>query len=55
MHKRLGFGNNNKCGDLTVTKPANGYTIFAFKVTDRQIGNGTEGRRSRLTTGSILL
>ena len=40
---------------MTPTEWANGYTFYAFKVTDGPIGSGTEGPRSRSTTGSLRL
>ena len=55
MQRQLGFGKGDKCVNLTPTEWANGYTIYAFKVTDGPIGSGTEGPRSRSTTGSIRL
>ena len=55
MQRQLGFGKGDKCVILTPTEWTNGYTIYAFKVTDKPIGSGTEGPRSRLTTGSIRL
>ena len=55
MQRQLGFGKGDKCVHLTPTERANGYTIYAFKVIDCQIGSGTEGPRSRSTTGSLRL
>ena len=55
MQRQLGFGKGDKCVNLTPTEWANGYTIYAFKVTDGPIGSGTEGPRSLSTTGSIRL
>ena len=55
MQKQLGFGKGDKCVNLTRTEWANGYTLYAFKLTDGPIGSGTIGLRSRSTTGSIRL
>ena len=55
MQRQLGFGKSDKCVNVTHTEWANGYTIYAFKVIEGLIGNGTEGPRSRSTTGSIRL
>ena len=55
MQRQLGFGKGDKCVNFTPTEWANGYTIYAFKFTDRPIGSGTEGPRSRSTTGSSRL
>ena len=55
IQKQLGYDKRDKCVNLTLTKWANGYTIYDFKVTDGPIGSGTEGPRSRSTTGSFRL
>jgi len=55
MQCQLGFGKGDKCVSLTPAEWANGYTIYAFKITDGPIGSGTEGPRSRATTGSLRL
>ena len=40
---------------MTPTVLANGYTFYAFKMTDGLIGSGTKGPRFRVTTGSLRL
>ena len=55
MQRELGFGKGDKCVNLTPTEWATGYTIYAFHITDGPIGSGTDGPRSRSTTGSIRL
>ena len=55
MQKQLGFAKGDKCGNETPTEWANNYTIYAFNVTKEPIGSGTEGPRSRSTTGFIRL
>jgi len=55
MQTQLGFGKGDKCVSLTPTKWAEGYTIYAFQITDGPIGSGTEGPRSRSTTGAVRL
>ena len=55
MQRQLGFGKGDKCVNLTPTEWAKGYTFYAFKVTDGPIGSGTEGPRSRSTTGPLRL
>ena len=40
---------------LTSSEWANGYTLYAFKITDGPIGSGTYGPRSKSTTESARL
>ena len=40
---------------LTPFEWANGYTVYAFKITDSSIGPGTYGPRSKFGTGSARL
>ena len=40
---------------LTLSEWANGYTLYAFKITDGLIGPGTYGPRSKSATGSARL
>ena len=40
---------------LTPSEWANGYTLYAFKITDGSIGLGTYGPRSKSITGSARL
>ena len=42
----------DKSISLTLSEWANGYTLYAFKITDRPIRSGTYGPRSKSTTGS---
>ena len=49
------FGKGDKCVNLTPTEWSDGFTIYAFKITDGPVGPGTEGPRSKSTTGSIRL
>ena len=34
---------------------ANGYTLYAFKITDGPVGSGTKGPRSKSSSGSVRL
>ena len=45
----------NKSVSLTPFEWANGYTLYAFKITDGPIGPGTYGPRSKSATGSARL
>ena len=45
----------DKSISLTPSEWANGYTLYAFKITDIPIGSGTYGPRSKSTTGSARL
>ena len=40
---------------LTPYEWANGYTLYAFMITDGPVGSGTEGPRSKSTSGSVRL
>ena len=40
---------------LTTSEWANGYTLYAFKITDGPIGPGTYGPRFKSATGSARL
>ena len=40
---------------LTPSEWANGYTLYAFKITDGPIGPGTYGPRSKSATGFARL
>ena len=42
----------DKSVSLTPSEWANGYTLYAFKITDGPIGPGTYGPRSKSATGS---
>ena len=53
MQKQLDCGKGDKFVNLTPTEWANGYTIYAVKVTDGPIGSFTKGPRSRSTNGSL--
>ena len=45
----------DKSISLTPSEWANGYTLYAFKITDGPIGPGTYGPRSKSSTGSARL
>ena len=45
----------DKSISLTLSEWANGYTLYAFKITDGPIGFGTYGPRSKSTTGFARL
>ena len=45
----------DKCISLTPAEWANGYNLYAFKITDGPIGPGTIGPRSKSATGSARL
>ena len=45
----------DKCVSLTPSEWANGYTSYAFKITDGPIGPGSYGPRSMSATGSARL
>ena len=55
FQNQLGFGKGDKCVNLTPIEWSDGFTIYAFKITDGPIGSGTEGPRSKSTTGSVRL
>ena len=45
----------DKSVNITPSEWANGYTLYAFKITDGPIGPGTYGQRSKSATGSARL
>ena len=45
----------DKSVSLTLSECANGYTLYAFKITDGPFGPGTYGQRSKSATGSTRL
>ena len=55
FQEQLGYDKGDKCVSLTPTEWANGFTLYSFKITDGPVGSGTEGPRSKSTTGSIRL
>ena len=55
FQEQLGYDIGDKCVALTPDEWANGYTIYAFKVTDNPIGCGSEGLRSSAIAGNISL
>jgi len=52
---QLGGINGDKCAALTPNEWANGYTLYAFKITDGRIGSGTTCSRSKANQGSCRL
>lgn len=52
---QLGCDKGDRCIDLTPSEWANGFTLYAFKVTDGDIGSGTETPRSPAASGSLRL
>ena len=46
---------NDQSVSLTPSEWANGYTLYAFKITDGPIGPGTYGPRSKSATKSARL
>lgn len=50
---QLGFANGERCVNLTPEQWSNGFTLYAFKLTDGPIGSGTVGPRSHSSTGSV--
>ena len=55
FQSQLGGLNGDTCVALTPNEWANGYTVYAFKVTDGPIGSGTGSPRSRANQGSCRL
>ena len=45
----------DKSVSLALSEFANGYTLYAFKITDGPIGKGTFGQRSKSATASSRL
>ena len=55
FQEQCGFAFSDKCVLLTPEQWANGYTVFAFKVTDGPIGPGDIAPRSRSSQGNITI
>ena len=53
--QELECGTGDKSVSLTLSEWANGYTLYAFKITDGPIGPGTYGPRSKSATESARL
>ena len=53
--KELECDTGDKSVNLTPSEWANGYTLYAFKITDGPIGPGSYGPRSKSATGSARL
>ena len=53
--KELECDTGDKSVNLTPAAWANGYTLYAFKITDGPIGPGTYGPRSKSATGLARL
>lgn len=52
---QLGYDTGDKCVNITPVEWSNGYTLYAFKLTDGPIGSGTVGPRSHSESGSVRL
>ena len=52
---QLGYDTGDKCVQLTPHQWANGYTLFAFKLTEGPIGSGVAGPRSHCKGGNVRL
>ena len=55
FQEQLGYDTGDKCVNLTPEEWSNGYTLYAFKLTDGPIGSGTVGPRSHAESGSARL
>lgn len=55
FQEQLGYDVDDKCVVLTPSEWANGYTFYAFKITDGPIGSGTDAPRSKAAHGSTRL
>ena len=55
MLEQLECDSGDECISLTPSDWANGYTVYALKITDGPIGPDTYGRRSKSATGSVRL
>ena len=55
LQKQLGFDTGDKCAFITPEEWADGYTLFAFKLTDGPIGPGVAGPRSIAKGGNVRL
>ena len=53
LTKELGYNIGDKALSLTPTEWANGFTFYAFKVTDGPIGSGADSPRSPIPTGDL--
>ena len=53
--QELECGTGDKSISFTPSKWANGYTLYAFKITDDPNGPGTYGPRSKSATGCARL
>ena len=52
---QLKLNKGDKCLALTPEEWANGYTLYAFQVTDGPIGSGANSPRSAISTGKLRL
>ena len=55
FQEQLGFGEGDRCVNITPEEWADGYNLYSFKITDGPIGSGTAGPRSHAETGSARL
>ena len=55
FQEQLGYEVGDKCVTITPAEWGDGYTLYAFKLTDGPIGSGTAGPRSRSNTGNARL
>ena len=51
----LGYDTGDKCAQISPTEWANGYTLFAFKLTPGPIGSGVAGPRTHAKSGNARL
>ena len=52
---QLKLNKGDKCLALTPEEWANGFTLYAFQVTDGPIGSGANSPRSAISTGKLRL
>ena len=55
FHEQLDCDSGDKCIGLTPLEWATGYKLYAFKITDGQIGPDSYGPKSKSVTGSVRL
>ena len=55
LTKELGYDIGDKALSLTQSDWANGFTFYAFKVTDGPIGSGADSPRSPIPTGDLKI
>ena len=55
FQEQLGFGQGDRCVNISPEEWADGFNLYSFKITDGPIGSGTINPRSHWETGSARL